>query len=502
LQALVDAEILLPQRYGAEIRYEFRHALLQRIAYESMVQTERRATHERIIEVLQNTDEFGPVLPEVRAHHLTEAGRVEEAIDAWLNAGMSAARRSAHIEAMEDLRRGLGLLEAISDIPRRRQLELNLQAALMGSIMATEGATSARVSECCQRGLELSQHVESSPMVLPFVFGQFTFKNCRGQIEEAAVLARLFLSLAERNGSDSGRVIGHRMLGTVLLGQGQVQDAKEQLERSLNLYSPPRDAASTYRFGQNTEIHTKSSLSLVHFCLGEIDSALEIGIDALQTADMLRHPHSTAIPLTYVGGWVFGLCDATDHLMRESRRLIELAERHQLSAFRAHGTGLLGWGLCQLGHLEHGVAAIEQAIAALDSIEFRLAISGYLGNLADAHRRLGHLSAAEAVCARALELMAESSFLWAEPELRRIEALILGQLSPKPSATEEMLRLAAQRGRQLGFPILEYRCLTSLKSHLKAPDLEVESRLRTLSHFGNLAQRVEQAMNARSRLQA
>ena len=34
LQSLVEAEILLPRRYGAEIQYEFRHVLLQRIAYE------------------------------------------------------------------------------------------------------------------------------------------------------------------------------------------------------------------------------------------------------------------------------------------------------------------------------------------------------------------------------------------------------------------------------------------------------------------------------------
>ena len=44
LQALVEAEILLPRRYGAEIQYEFRHALLQLMAYESMLQVERRTT--------------------------------------------------------------------------------------------------------------------------------------------------------------------------------------------------------------------------------------------------------------------------------------------------------------------------------------------------------------------------------------------------------------------------------------------------------------------------
>src|SRR4029077_11336182 len=108
---------------GAEIRYEFRHALLQRMAYESMVQPERRAMHGRIVdvmgqraasrstlpEVVAHHLTVRPALPEVMAHHLTEAGRTLEAIEAWLKAGVNAATRSAHVEAVDHLRRGIGL---------------------------------------------------------------------------------------------------------------------------------------------------------------------------------------------------------------------------------------------------------------------------------------------------------------------------------------------------------------------------------------------------------
>ena len=106
LQALVDAEILLPRRYGAEIQYEFRHALLQRIAYESMLQLERRATHLGVVAVLRKTDQAEKTPLEVIAYHLTEAGEFREAIEAWLRAGIHAAQRSAHIEAIEHLRCG------------------------------------------------------------------------------------------------------------------------------------------------------------------------------------------------------------------------------------------------------------------------------------------------------------------------------------------------------------------------------------------------------------
>ena len=492
LQALVDAEILVPRRYGAEIRYEFRHALLQRIAHESMVQTERRTTHGIIVDLLQIQSEAAPASPELMAYHLTEAGQFREAIGAWMRAGISAAQQSAHVEAIGHLRKGLSLLEKESDPNMRKNLELDLQAALIGPVMATEGATSIHVSECCQRGLELCRQGDPTPRVLPFAFGQFTFTNCRGRVDEAAALAQLFLSHAERMNSDSGRVIGHRMLGMVLLGQGKAIQAREQFETSLKLYLPERDAATTHQFGQNTEIHTKSSLSLVLFCLGEIDSALQMGVDALQSADALRHPHSTAIPLTYVGGWVFGLCGASDYMMHEAKRLIALADQHHLGAFQAHGGALLGWALCQLGQIEQGAAKIERAIAALESIEFRLAISGHLGNLSDAHRRMGNLRAAEAFCARAIELMSDSSFLWLEPELRRIEALIVHPRSPE--IAETMLRSAAARAQQIGFPVFERRCLTSLQRRLSHHDEEVILRLKSLSRFADLPQQVAKVM--------
>ena len=312
------------------------------------------------------------------------------------------------------------------------------------------------------------------------------------EVQEAFSLAQLFLSLAERAKSELGRVIGHRMLGTVLFGQGKAVEAKAQFENSLELYSPERDAATTHQFGQNTEVHTKSSLSLVLFCLGDIDRALEVGADALRSADMLRHPHSTAIPLTYVGGWVFGLCDASDNLIYEAKRLLALSEQHRLTAFSGHGNGLLGWGLAHQGQLEKAAEHIERGVQILDSIEFRLALSGFLGLLADVRRQQGDLEAAEAACARAMDLIAASSFLWLEPELRRIEALILketkgasrrGRSASSCRCVRPNPRLSGPGASLPGQP--EAACLAPT-----VHDTEVEARLKQLSYLGNLAQRV------------
>ena len=158
-------------------------------------------------------------MPEVLAYHLTEAGAFPEAVVAWLRAGVAAARRSAHVEAVEHIRNGLSLLGKVPDLGSRQQFELNLQASLMGSLLATLSATSSELAACCERGLQLCEECAAAPMVFPFAFGQFTFVNCRGRTSEAIALARQFISRAEHGGFESERVIGHRMLGQSLLAK-------------------------------------------------------------------------------------------------------------------------------------------------------------------------------------------------------------------------------------------------------------------------------------------
>lgn len=499
LEALVEAEILVPNRVGAEIRYDFRHALLQRMAYESMVQTERRAMHRHIVDVLRNGPGGEPAIPEVLAYHLTEAGAFPEAVAAWLQAGVAADRRSAHVEAVEHIRNGLRLLDRIPDPNARRQFELNLQASMMGSLLASQSATSPELAACCERGLELCAAAGAARMVFPFAFGQFTHVNCRGRTSEAIALARQFIARAEEGGFESERVIGHRMLGHALLPTGDAVGAKAALERSLALYVPERDAATTHLYGQNTEVHTKSLLSVTYLCLGDVDRALETGIDALRTGDAVRHPHSTAIPMLYVGGWLFGLCGAAEQMLTVGKSLLALAEQHRLYGFRAWAAAFIGWALCQSGKPEEGMSMLAKAIAAFDSVQWGLSLAGHVANLADAQRRVGRLTEAAATCERAMELM-PAGCQWLEAELRRVHALVAAELAPADrDRAETLLRGAVTCAQEYRFPVLERRCLVSLAQFLESAgrsDATVEARLGELSNFADLDRRVARAMQA------
>jgi predicted ATPase len=500
LEALVQAEILRSVDTRAEPSYEFRHLLLQRLAQESMVRHDRRTTHARIAELWQERGSPEHAFPELIAHHMTEAEQFEPAARMWLEAARSATRRSGHVEAIEHIRRGLGLINEIPDPAVRRELELSLQVALIGSLTATQGPTSNALADCCRRGLELCADGEPTPLIFPFLFGQFTYTMSRSHIAEALQSAQTFLALAERGHYNPGRVIGHRLLGMALLSDGKAHASKEQLELSLALYSPERDEATTFLFGQNAQVHSGALLSLTLFCLGEVDQALEVGLGALRTADALRHPHSTAIALAYVGGWVLGLCGATEQQLREARRLVALSDQHQLGLFHAFGEAFLGWGLCQSGRLQQGAAILQQAIDIFDRIECRTSLAGHLANLADAKRRMGMLDEANTLSRRAVGMIEEGGDRWLEPEVRRIHAEVAGHLGSYERAdVEAMHRAAVACARDLKLPIFEFRCLLSLQDFLgpARSDPAAQTRLAELATFRDLRQIAARAMQER-----
>jgi hypothetical protein len=501
LESLVKTEILRKRLDDGTTTYEFRHVLLQRVAYESMVQADRRGMHARIAAVLNQRSNAEPVIPEVKAHHLTQAGRCHEAIDGWLEAAAGASRRSALVEAIAHVRNGLALLKEIEQPQLRHELELALQTALIGPLTGTKGGASDEISECCERGMELSLRGEPTSQVFPFMFGQFTFLVARGRTAEAISLAERFLVLASQLSNDFARVVGHRLAGMGYLHQGELAKGKWHCQRSLELYSPERDDDAMHMFGQNLEVHSHCLLSLANFLLGDIDRGLQEVLDALKSAEKLEHAHSTALALSYVG-LMLGMSGATEALMGAARRLTAISERHGLNPFLTVGKAFVGWALCQRADLEQGIAVMEEAIAAATESTGlgRFGLARYLGTLADAQRRHGQLEAAQATCARAVEALASDS-KWVEPEVRRVEALIIRDLRPQDlKQAETSLELAIECTRMLGLPMFELRCLVELKNVFgNRRDMpEVDRRTEELSAFRDVDRRAAAAVRAQA----
>ena len=140
LGRLVEAEIVYQRGLPPQAYYFFKHALIRDAAYESLLKSTRQQYHQRIAQVLEaQFPETAEAQPELLAHHYTEAGLIAQAIPYWLRAGQHAVQRSAHVEAINHLTKGLAVLTTIPETPERAQQELDFQTTLSVALIATKG---------------------------------------------------------------------------------------------------------------------------------------------------------------------------------------------------------------------------------------------------------------------------------------------------------------------------------------------------------------------------
>src|SRR5208337_38556 len=107
LDRLAEADLLIAEGAGPQANYRFKHALIQDAAYDSLLKRRRQALHRRAAEVLRDLE----AEPEAIAHHFTQAGLDDLAIEWWGKAGDQALRRSAFQEAIAHLGKAIEMAD-------------------------------------------------------------------------------------------------------------------------------------------------------------------------------------------------------------------------------------------------------------------------------------------------------------------------------------------------------------------------------------------------------
>jgi predicted ATPase len=130
LEKLADADILLVQGLPPASDYRFKHALIQDAAYENLLKSRRQALHRRTAEILRGRfADTAAAEPALLAHHFTQAGLTEVAIEWWRTAGQRSLARSALPEGAEQLKRALDQIATLPTTPDLRGEEIKLQVA-------------------------------------------------------------------------------------------------------------------------------------------------------------------------------------------------------------------------------------------------------------------------------------------------------------------------------------------------------------------------------------
>ena len=93
LGRLVEAEIVYQRGVPPQAIYTFKHALIQDVAYQSLLRSARQQYHQRIAQVVEaRFPETVATQPELVAQHYTAAGCTEQAVDLLAAGGPTRQR--------------------------------------------------------------------------------------------------------------------------------------------------------------------------------------------------------------------------------------------------------------------------------------------------------------------------------------------------------------------------------------------------------------------------
>ncbi|MFZ0352663.1 MAG: AAA family ATPase [Pseudolabrys sp.] len=383
LTKLEQAELVFRRGEPPEAIYSFKHVLVRDAAYESLLKSRRQQLHGQIARAMK--EKFPDIVvsqPEIVAHHFTEAGLAEPAIDYWLKAGNLALSRFPNV-AVGHLKEGLKQIPNIDDPVLRNKYELLLQTSLGNSLQATQGWSTDSVKHAYTRALQLSKEGGLDQHTLPAVFGLWTWHFLRAALGEAQVLAEHLLNTAEKVDDSVRKVLAHEALGFTLFAQGKFDAAHAELERSISLCEDSKASVYLDLAAHDPRVHVRSYDSMALWFLGYPDQALRICAEARRYADASQHPYSEAMERT-ISLRVRQFRGEAVIVASQVNTAIALCQEHEFVHYLAMALMLRGWASAQQGEFEKGIAEIREGLEKERATGALLFESYSLGLLADA----------------------------------------------------------------------------------------------------------------------
>ena len=446
LEKLSDADIVLVEGVLPESDYRFKHALIQDAAYENLLKSRRQVLHRSIAETLRDRfAEKAAAEPEVLAHHFTQAGLTDAAIEWWGKAGDQALRRSAFQEAISHLGKAIEMADKVGEGPtasvaapsQRLKLQTNYGQALIygkGYAAPETVAAFARARDLLATKSDASDPFET-------YYGQWAGGVMRGDYALGQATATAFLREAESVSRTLETATARRMLGLTHLWQGHFVEAQAHLTAALQICDQQMEPGRTVLIGHDTRALAAVYLAQANWILGEFGRVRELLEGAVARATQLGHvPTLTA---TYAFEAIFeafrGDAEAAG---RASEKVMQLSKQHELPTFLALGSMPRGWSCALLGDIDAGKAELRDGLTAYVRQGTKAFMPFYQGLLAEIEAESPGEEAVRRVD-EALSLAQETGEHGTDAFLHRIRGEILLRRDPSNTAPAEEAFLTA-----------------------------------------------------------
>ena len=426
--------------------------------------------------------------PELVAHHYTEAGLRGQAIPYWQRAGQRAIQRSANVEAIGHLKKGLEVLKSLPVTPERIQQELTLHITLGVPLIHLKGYAAPEVERTYTRARGLCQQVGETPQLFSALWGLWLFYVCGGGHRETArELGEQLPSLA-KNVPDRAP-LAHYALGCSLFLLGELTQSREHLEHGIALYNPQWHGSYAFLYSQDLRVVCSIYAAWAPWCLGYPDQALKRNNDMLTFARELSHPFSLAFALNFAA-MLHQLRGEVQAAQEWAEAAVTLCAEQGFPFWLAPGTLLQGWVLAEQGQAEKGIAQIHQGLTSYRATGANLYRPHFLALLAEACGKGRQAEEGLSAVVEALDGVHQTGERYYEAELYRLQGELTLQSKsqgPKPEVEKESERCfwkAIEIARRQSAKSWELRAVLSLSRLWQQQGKQAEARQMLADLYG------------------
>ena len=463
LERLVDAGLVFQRGTPPEAAYLFKHALVQDTAYSTLLRGPRRQLHARIAASLEaHFPDRVAREPELLAHHFAEAQQTERAIEHWLKAGERGTERSANLEAIRHMNRGLEALQTLPESPERDRLELAFQLAIGTPLIAVHGYSAPQTGIAYSRARILCERLGEVEPLFATLSGEFIHPFVRGDYQVMRRVTDEARGVSERLSSPVLRLAAHRLAAITAMYHGALGEARSEFEAILRLYDARLHRPQPVHYVHDPQVSALTYLAPVLWMLGFPDQARRSSMAAFECAAELGQANLTAHVHNFAGAGLAELLTDVAAVQAHAETIIDLAERHSLGYWRVNGLILRGWAMAQQGDGETGIALMRGNAAERAALDVGWYQARYLCMLAETYAQSSQAEAGLQVITKAKDLVVRNGeYLW-EAELDRVEGELY-RVQGAPAVDVEVCFARSIAGaRQQNAKSLELRAAISL----------------------------------------
>jgi tetratricopeptide (TPR) repeat protein len=457
---LQTAEFLYETGMLPTSAYTFKHALTQKVAYESLLQERRRVLHGRIVEALEVL--YADCLAEHTArlaHHAWHGEMWEKALAHLRQAGVKAIASSANREAVAHFERALVALQHLPEsrttLEQAIDVRCELRTALLplneqGRILGT-----LREAEALAQALDDQRRLGRVSVLIAHYLWTMS------DLEHALASGRRVLDLATTLGDVSLQVMAYFVLGEVYYGLGDYPRAIAMLRRNVEAidHTESQKRWSEPALGPGLQgVASRRWLIQALADVGVFAEGLAIAEDTLRLAEADGHPYTLVLAYTGVGYLYLGKGEVHQAIPLLDRGL-ELCQIWSLEQLRGRVDGSLGYALSLSGRIPEALALLERTggQAPFSSLAPRTGL--YAIWVSEVYLRAGRLADAYTLVVQSLALTREHKERGTEAWTLRLLGDIAMHYDPSEARPAEAhYRQALALAEELGMRPLQAHC--------------------------------------------